>query len=530
MRPMERVQDLIEEAKVRTVFWAICVFAISYFLSRTYGLPLDLFCFVFYLLPILRWRKHPVSKQTYLSHLIKKQLHLEDSRLSTVLPTSRWKRKIESPLVEAAIKEFINKILQDFVIDLWDLVDLIGNQLDLYRKNQSEIGVNVMKTLSSEERDERLKRHLMASKELHPALFSPESEYKCPLVRFATTYAHMGCATMYRDVFILHETKVCCTGLYWHIELRDVFILHETKVRCTGLYRHIKLSSVWYINELIEYVFLDNKDNCNMEVKSDSLHSYAGQNTQSGQWESRKMPSNISSQLGLVQSGGKKSTDSSGHGHPNALQKDSVPPRPADWAMILEATTKRRSEVLAPENLENMWTKGRNYQKKTANLMKAGTILGSVNASSGYTNTTVRAVSAGKDLVTNANKRIKGIDENYMVHLMHGIVNNEHHVSYDLEKEQYMEMGHVSGNERNAGKPARSNNFQLKRSSSTPDMNATFMTKSDEGASSKESCHLDIVKHKEEQSSDVVLYGERSLHLPKIKCRVRILYCNFLYS
>lgn len=160
----------------------------------------------------------PVPKQTYLSHLIKKQLRLEDSRLSTALPTSRWKRKIESPLVEAAIKEFINKILQDFVLDLWyssitpdkeapelirsiildvlgeisgrvkginlvdlltrDLLDLIGNQLDLYRKNQSEIGVNVMKTLSSEERDERLKRHLMASKELHPALFSPESEYK----------------------------------------------------------------------------------------------------------------------------------------------------------------------------------------------------------------------------------------------------------------------------------------------------------------------------------------------------------------
>lgn len=35
-----------------------------------------------------------------------------------------------------------------------------------------------MKTLSSEERDERLKHHLMASKELHPALISPESEYK----------------------------------------------------------------------------------------------------------------------------------------------------------------------------------------------------------------------------------------------------------------------------------------------------------------------------------------------------------------
>ncbi|CAL9198898.1 uncharacterized protein LOC103968372 [Musa acuminata AAA Group] len=551
MRPMERVQDLIEEAKVRTVFWAICVFAISYFLSHTSksmwtNVPISfliLVAFRFFSYEVeLRWRMRPVPKQTYLSHLIKKQLHIEDSRLSTALPTSRWKRKIESPLVEAAIKEFINKILQDFVLDLWyssitpdkeapelirsiildvlgeisgrvkginlvdlltrDLLDLIGNQLDLYRKNQSEIGVNVMKTLSSEERDERLKRHLMASKELHPALFSPESEYKVLQRIVGGVLA----------ITLKPREAQCPLVRCFSRELLTCLVVQPV----------MKFASPEYINELIEYVFLDNKDNSNMEVKSDSSqsHTYAGQNTQSGQWESRKTSSNLSSQLGLVQSGGEKSTDGSGHGHPNALQKDSVPPRPADWAMILEATTKRRSEVLAPENLENMWTKGRNYQKKTANLMKAGTILGSVNASSGYTNTTVRAVSAGKELVTNANKRIKGIDENYMVHLMDGIVNNDHHVSYDLEKEQYMEMGHVSGNERNAGKPDRSNNLQLKRSSSTPDMDATFMTKSDEGASSKESCHLDIVKHKEEQSSDVVFYGERSLHLPTIKCRV----------
>lgn len=59
-----------------------------------------------------------------------------------------------------------------------DLVDLIGNHLDLFRRNQAAIGVEVMAMLSSEERDERLKHHLMASKELHPALISPESEYK----------------------------------------------------------------------------------------------------------------------------------------------------------------------------------------------------------------------------------------------------------------------------------------------------------------------------------------------------------------
>lgn len=43
-----------------------------------------------------------------------------------------------------------------------DIVDLIGDHLDLFRRNQAAIGVEVMAMLSSEERDERLKHHLMA--------------------------------------------------------------------------------------------------------------------------------------------------------------------------------------------------------------------------------------------------------------------------------------------------------------------------------------------------------------------------------
>ena len=31
----------------------------------------------------------------------------------------RWKRKIDSPVVEAAIGDFIDKLLKDFVVDLW---------------------------------------------------------------------------------------------------------------------------------------------------------------------------------------------------------------------------------------------------------------------------------------------------------------------------------------------------------------------------------------------------------------------------
>lgn len=66
-----------------------------------------------------RWKVQPVRRPTYLSHLQKKQLSLDDPRISPLPTASRWRRKIDSPLVEAAVDDFINKILQDFVIDLW---------------------------------------------------------------------------------------------------------------------------------------------------------------------------------------------------------------------------------------------------------------------------------------------------------------------------------------------------------------------------------------------------------------------------
>ena len=56
----------------------------------------------------------------------------------------------------------------------------------------------------------------------------------------------------------------------------------------------------------------------------------------------------------------------------NRYEDESMQPRPADWARILEAATQRRTEVLAPENLESMWTKGRNYKKEGEQTCKSG--------------------------------------------------------------------------------------------------------------------------------------------------------------
>lgn len=66
-----------------------------------------------------RWKIKKPNNQSYLSHLEKKQLSINDSRLTTLPPPPKWKRKIDSPLVESAMEDFVNKILQEFVIDMW---------------------------------------------------------------------------------------------------------------------------------------------------------------------------------------------------------------------------------------------------------------------------------------------------------------------------------------------------------------------------------------------------------------------------
>lgn len=57
-------------------------------------------------------------------------------------------------------------------------MDLVGTQFELYRRMKAKVGPDIIGSLSTEERDEKLKHAMMSSRELHPALVSPEAEYK----------------------------------------------------------------------------------------------------------------------------------------------------------------------------------------------------------------------------------------------------------------------------------------------------------------------------------------------------------------
>ncbi|XP_027345281.1 uncharacterized protein LOC113857505 [Abrus precatorius] len=404
---MESVNDLIHEAKLRTLWWALCIFAVSYFLTHTsksmwMNVPMSIL-FVAGLRILFnkvefRWKVQQPRSQTYLSHLEKKQLSSNDPRLSSVTPPAKWKRKIDSPVVEAAMSDFVDKILKDFVVDLWyseitpdkefpqqihaiimdvlaeisgrvkdinlvdlltrDLVDLVGDHLELFRRNQAAIGVDVMKTLSSEERDDRLKFHLLNSKELHPALISPESEYKV-LQRLMSAVI----AT------VLRQREAQCPVI------RSIA---RELLTCLVIQPIMNLASPGYINELIESLLLLLNDDGTKGMGSFQStnvashhhgHSVATEAGHNNITASDKHPSlNQGTDMILA-----KMNDQGGTSlQYNTIHHESSQVRPVDWALMLEVATQRRTEILMPENLENMWTKGRNYKRKENKIIKTG--------------------------------------------------------------------------------------------------------------------------------------------------------------
>ncbi|KAL3730594.1 hypothetical protein ACJRO7_027594 [Eucalyptus globulus] len=393
MRAMETVHDLIEEAKARTLWWALVIFAVSYFLSHTsksmwMNLPIAILFvsamrIVFNEVDFL-WRVRSVRPGSYLSILKERQLSCRMTHVYDSSTSSKMEEKIDSPIVEAAMTEFIDKILRDFVIDLWytditpdrdfpehirgiimdalgDIVDLIGHHLDLFKRKQAVVGTDVMGTLSSEERDERLNlhldgfktwsfpTHLMATKELHPALVSPESEYKV-LQRLMG-----GVITL-----VLKPREAQCPVM------RSVA---RELVTCLVIQPVMNFASPAYIDEVIELIVLALKEDGSKVFGATRATNVADHHDFSGTAQAKdgegKYSSSNSNINAMIATSGDESFGSS------TVLEESKLPRAADWAMAPEAATQRKTEVLMPENLENMWSKGRNYKIREAKRVKA---------------------------------------------------------------------------------------------------------------------------------------------------------------
>ncbi|KAF7850440.1 hypothetical protein BT93_L5487 [Corymbia citriodora subsp. variegata] len=481
-----------------------------------------------------QWKVRSVRPRSYLSILKERQLSINDSRLTTPPPPPKWKRKIDSPIVEAAMTEFIDKILRDFVIDLWyaditpdrdfpeqiraiimdalaeisgrvkainlvdlltrDIVDLIGHHLDLFRRNQAIIGTDVMGTLSSEERDERLKFHLMASKELHPALVSPQSEYKV-LQRLVG-----GVITL-----VLKPREAQCPV---------VRSIARELVTCLVIQQVMDFASPAYINEVIELLVL--------ALKEDGSKVFGG--TQA---------TNVADRHDLSGSAQAKNSE--------AKYQESKQPRATDWARVLEAATQRRTEILMPENLENMWSRGRNYKKREAKKVKAAVQKsggsGSVNSIPSVDRRRGSSITGVGDSTRSEEKAVVQLPPPHPSVFDSPLdLGND---SSSKEKQPLFEQGNLEETVEDASNiGAIDRRSRLKRSNSTsalkvePDTKKVFTGES-EGAYIPEFYHPDFGSHsfdyKVKSSSDMVIRSEGP-RLPKLKCRVLGAYFEKLGS
>jgi len=133
-----------------------------------------------------------------------------------------------------------------------------------------------------------------------------------------------------------------------------------------------------YINELIEaLILLLNDDDTEGMGSNQSTnvaghhhgHSVVSEGGHNNLTPSNKNPSlNQGTEMILAKTSDQGGTSLQG----NNLHQESSQARPADWARMLEVATQRRTEILMPENLENMWTKGRNYKRKENKIIKVG--------------------------------------------------------------------------------------------------------------------------------------------------------------
>ncbi|XP_022972335.1 uncharacterized protein LOC111470917 [Cucurbita maxima] len=585
MEVMATVQDLIEEAKLRTVWWALCTFVISYFLTHTsksmwMNVPLAilLVCALRILFNEVEFHRkvRPVQRQTYLSHLEKKQLSVNDSSLSSVLHPPRWKRKINSPTVEAAMKDFIDKILKDFVVDLWyseitpdkefpeqihmlimdalgeiavrvkeinlvdlltrDVVVLVGDHLDLFRRNQALIGVHVMEMLSSEERDERLKHHLMASKELHPALVSPESEYKV-LQRLMS-----GVLT---SVLRPRETQSPV-----------VRSIARELLTCLVVQPLMNFASPGCINELIECIVLATKAE-NDSVIGGQQPTYSADNDRDhssiagfihddylDKSKCSSLTPGNASELAKIDNQRERSSD-------YMFQDEPLQLRLGDWGRTLDAATQRRTEVLMPENLENMWTKGRHYKKKENKIIKGGDFEPMATTKDSGTSS-MQPATTRDEMLTDKHHSSIGPEEKAIAGrtptrhsdlLLTSKSGDENKISFqfslDLQKDSSVDKKFIADELKDVDNltPASRTKNQLKRSNSTSALKTEFSVEntSTEGGTSIISDFYgpNFGKHGEEllskSVSDTVVQNE-GLLVPKLRSRVMGAYFEKLGS
>ncbi|CAK9310487.1 unnamed protein product [Citrullus colocynthis] len=415
-------RDLLEEAKKRVLFLVISIVGLSYIMSLTsssvwVNLPAAAFLIIlirYFSLDLEMRRK----AATYIHRPLPEHSVPQEKPLKCpkVVKKSEWRRKVNSRVAEDAIDHFTRHLISEWVTDLWysrltpdkegpeelinivngvlgeiagrfrninlidllmrDLINLICTRLEIFRSTKLKIKKQQLGTITIEQLDTELRRHLAMENRLHPALFSSEAQHK--------VLQHV------MDGLILytfkHEDLQC---LYFRYTARE--LLASAVMRPV-----LNLASPRFINERIESLVINMKKPKTVEstheklgskpdgspsISSDDLSKFldpsmAGVELVQMKNAQSTTPANLPTKFNSNTSFSKDpllsiDTRSSRSWNSEPLTSQNVNESTTqkhsssgEWGEKLDQFSRRKVKALAPEHFENMWAKGRNYKMK----------------------------------------------------------------------------------------------------------------------------------------------------------------------
>ncbi|KAJ3671031.1 hypothetical protein LUZ60_008457 [Juncus effusus] len=404
----QTLRDLAEEAKKRAVLILICVFGMSYLMSLTSSSVWINIPFAAALLLLFRYisldfdikrkaNQQSTESQTHQAQIQRRSsLELHSFPLKKNEKKSDWRKKVNSPPVEAALERFSRHLVNEWVTDLWyskitpdrdgpeelvglingvlseiadrardvnlinlltrDITNLICDHLELYRVCQAKIGKEKLLNLNFDRAELELKSALESEKKLHPALHSPASEHKV----------------------LQHLTNALVSTTLSPDDLNCNFFKYAARelLACVVLRPVINLLNPRFINERIEglAIMLANRALERRKAEqetligpppmpsSDELYQLMDKSSpglELVQFRSDQSNNNINKNINKINDKSSNSGDLKG----GLLSLDKQKRSSNSNKNVLDKISKNKREVLAPEHFENLWTKGRDYKK-----------------------------------------------------------------------------------------------------------------------------------------------------------------------
>ncbi|XP_073226080.1 uncharacterized protein [Cicer arietinum] len=415
------VRDLVEEAKKRIVILIVCVVGLSYLMSLTSSSVWVNLPTAASLIIVFRYLSldYEMKRKAAAYNNKAGSTSIQSSKLPIENPKAvakfEWRAKVNSPVVEDAIDHFTRHLISEWVTDLWysrltpdeegpeelvqiingvlgeisgrmrninlidflirDLVNLICTHLELFRAAHSKIEKQHTGSLTIESRDLELKIVLAAEDKLHPALFSSEAEHK--------VLQHLMNGLM--SVTFKSEDLQCSFFRYTVREL----------LACAVMRPVLNLANPRFINERIESVVINKtKVNKGVGAAKGVSHTKADESQTSSDHFSKYLDPSVTG-VELMQLSNGQSRNAEPSAERNARDNISRDPllsidarssrswnslpensqingdqgiqrnrSGGEWGDILDVVSRRKTQTLAPEHFENVWAKGKNYQKR----------------------------------------------------------------------------------------------------------------------------------------------------------------------